>query len=109
MEGYVAVTDPDWWKRVLDAAHIKPFAEGGAHDVTNGLALRTDLHRLFDRGYVTVDEDDRFVVGRRLREEFENGKTYYALQGTKLVLPSAPDLRRSSAALAWHRSEVFVG
>ncbi|MBX3275277.1 MAG: HNH endonuclease [Sandaracinaceae bacterium] len=94
---------------VLDAAHIKPFAEGGAHDVTNGLALRTDLHRLFDRGYVTVDEDDRFVVGKRLREEFENGKTYYALQGTKLVLPSAPDLLPSSAALAWHRSEVFVG
>jgi putative restriction endonuclease len=38
----------------LEAAHIRPFAEGGTHDVSNGLLLRADLHRLFDRGYVTV-------------------------------------------------------
>lgn len=93
----------------LDAAHIKPFARGGEHDVSNGLALRADLHRLFDRGYVTVDEDERFVVGSRLREEFDNGKSYYPLHGRVLELPDSPELRPSPAALAWHRDEVFVG
>jgi len=58
---------------VLEAAHIKPYASDGEHAVSNGLSLRSDLHRLFDRGYVTVDEDQRFVVGRRLKDEFENG------------------------------------
>ncbi len=37
---------------VLEAAHIKPYADGGAHAVTNGLLRRSDLHTLFDRGYL---------------------------------------------------------
>ena len=49
----------------------------GAARVDNGLLLRLDIHRLFDRGYVTVDRDYRFVVSRRLKEEFDNGRTYY--------------------------------
>ncbi len=39
---------------VLEAAHIVPYAQGGVHEVSNGLLLRSDLHRLFDLGYVTV-------------------------------------------------------
>ena len=34
---------------VLDAAHIRPYAEGGEHEVSNGLLLRSDIHRLFDK------------------------------------------------------------
>jgi putative restriction endonuclease len=94
---------------VLEAAHIKPYATGGGHEVSNGLSLRSDLHRLFDRGYVTVDEDNRFVVGSRLKQDFENGRSYYGLQGHPLAVPNAPDLRPSSEALAWHRESVFLG
>src|SRR5690606_11461688 len=39
---------------VLQAAHIRPYAAAGPHRVSNGLLLRSDLHILFDRGYVTV-------------------------------------------------------
>jgi putative restriction endonuclease len=39
---------------ILDAAHIRPYGQGGEHDITNGLLLRTDIHRLFDLGYVTT-------------------------------------------------------
>jgi putative restriction endonuclease len=92
---------------VLDAAHIRPFAEGGTHSVENGLALRTDLHRLFDRGYVTFDEEERMVVSRRLREKWENGKTYYSLEGTRLRHPGP--VRPAADALSWHRDQVFVG
>lgn len=94
---------------VLEAAHIRPYSEGGPHRVDNGLVLRTDLHRLFDKGYVTVDEDHRFVVGRRLKEEFENGRSYYGLQGHPLHLPLQPELHPSPGALAWHREQVFQG
>jgi putative restriction endonuclease len=94
---------------VLDAAHIKPYAEGGQHAIQNGLVLRSDLHRLFDRGYITVDHEDRLVVGRRLRDEFENGRTYYALEGRRLVLPEDPALRPDRDALAWHRDRAFLG
>src|SRR6266849_1655721 len=40
---------------VLEAAHIRPFAAGVEHALSNGLLLRSDLHTLFDLGYVTVD------------------------------------------------------
>ena len=62
---------------VLEAAHIVPYGRGGEHRVDNGLLLRSDLHRLFDRGYVTVTPDYVFRVGERLREEFHNGRSYY--------------------------------
>lgn len=94
---------------VLEAAHIQPYASGGAHDVANGVSLRTDLHRLFDRGYATVDEDDRFVVGRRLKEDFENGRSYYGLHGKVIEAPKERTLRPAPEALAWHRENVFVG
>jgi putative restriction endonuclease len=38
----------------LEAAHIRPFAKEGPHEVRNGLLLRADLHRLFEQGYLTV-------------------------------------------------------
>jgi putative restriction endonuclease len=94
---------------VLEAAHIRPYARGGDHDVKNGLTLRTDIHRLFDRGYVTVDEDDHFVVGRRPKDHFENGRSYYALHGRELELAAQPTMRPSREALAWHREQVFMG
>lgn len=94
---------------VLEAAHIRPFAAGGVHRVANGLSLRTDLHRLFDRGYVTIDEDHRFVVGARLREDFDNGRSYYGLAGRVLSLPTDEAARPDPAALEWHREEVFLG
>jgi len=94
---------------VLEAAHIRPYSRDGAHEVSNGLLLRTDLHKLFDRGYVTVGPDRRFEVSSRIKEEFENGRDYYALHGRLLRLPKRPDLQPSPATLEWHRNKVFLG
>ncbi len=93
---------------VLEAAHIRPFSAGGPHDVRNGLLLRADLHILFDRGYVTVDEQERFVVSRRLATEWHNGKDYYSRQGSRIVVPSVLEERPSQEYLEWHRSHVFI-
>jgi putative restriction endonuclease len=42
------------------------------------------VHTLFDRGYLTVPPDYRVEVSRRLKDEFDNGKEYYALQGKSI-------------------------
>jgi putative restriction endonuclease len=95
---------------VLEAAHIKPYAESGPHSVANGIFLRSDIHRLFDKGYVTVSpEDRRFVVGWRLKDDYENGKTYYALHGTALHEPVAAIDRPDREFLDWHARERFRG
>ena len=62
----------------LDAAHIKPYALGGQHELSNGILLRRDIHSVFDAGYVTIDEQYRFVVSERVKTEFNNGEEYVA-------------------------------
>lgn len=94
---------------VLEAAHIKPYAYGGEHRIENGLYLRRDLHRLFDLGYATVTPDYRFRVGDRLHDEYHNGKTYYELHDSPIILPSDPSERPSRTLLEWHQSTVFKG
>lgn len=93
----------------LEAAHIRPYADGGAHEADNGLLLRRDIHSLFDAGYVTVTPDLRFEVSRRIREEFENGRHYYALHGHAIEPPSDIGQRPDSTALTWHNEYRFRG
>lgn len=94
---------------VLEAAHIKPFAKSGPHRVSNGVLLRSDLHKLFDLGYLTIDSQLRVEVSGRIREEFKNGRDYYALRGRSLeVVPSSPADRPSADFIEWHNQKVFV-
>jgi len=94
---------------VLEAAHIKPYAQQGPNRVDNGLLLRSDLHRLFDRGLVTVEPERlTFQVSERIRDEYSNGRVYYELEGKPLiVLPERPDDRPNRAFLEHHRSAIF--
>ena len=94
---------------ILDAAHIRPYAEGGAHELANGLLLRTDIHRLLDLGYVTISRDGHFEVGRRLNEHFENGRHYYAMHGQTLSLPKNLDQCPSREVIEWHQTQRFLG
>jgi hypothetical protein len=93
----------------LEAAHIRPYGTGGLHEASNGLLLRRDLHSLFDAGYVTVSNDLRFEVSRRIKEEFDNGKHYYALHGQRIVAPENPSYQPDAAALAWHNEHCYRG
>jgi putative restriction endonuclease len=93
---------------VLEAAHIKPYASEGPHQVKNGLLLRSDLHKLFDVGYLTVTPDYRLEVSPRLREEWQNGREYYAHHGKTLgYMPIEVADRPDSKFLRWHNEEKF--
>jgi putative restriction endonuclease len=92
---------------VLEAAHIRPYSEGGTHSPCNGLLLRQDVHTLFDRGYLTVTGEYTVEVSRRLRDEFDNGKEYYALRGKRIRVPDSAPLRPSPQLLEWHNENVY--
>jgi putative restriction endonuclease len=93
---------------VLEAGHIKPYAVVQRHEVSNGLLLRSDLHRLFDEGYLAVNPADRRIeVSRRIKEEFENGKEYYRMDRQPLRGPNELWAKPSTENLEYHRTVVF--
>ena len=94
---------------VLQAAHIRPYSESGPHALENGLLLREDLHTLFDRGYVTVTPAYELRVSRSIRDEFENGRDYYALDRSRIRLPAPPDPPPGREFLQWHGDTLFRG
>jgi HNH endonuclease len=92
---------------VLEAAHIKSVASGGTHRVDNGLLLRSDVHTLFDRGYLTVTPKFQVRVSSRLRDEFHNGGHYYKFSGNELWVPGSDVDRPNGEFLEWHGDTVF--
>jgi len=93
---------------VLEAAHIRPVTQAGEHSVSNGLLLRSDVHRLFDLGYVTITPDLKFRVSKRLDEDWRNGKIYYAYDRQPIHTPKDPLCRPDSRQLEWHADAVFL-
>lgn len=94
---------------VLEAAHIQPYAEHGLHAVQNGLLLRSDFHKLFDSGLVTIEPDLTIRVSGRIRDAWFNGKAYYRLHGQPLaVVPDDEFDRPAPDFLKWHNESCFV-
>lgn len=93
---------------VLEAAHIRRYSDEGPHEVQNGLLLRSDFHKLFDNGLVTVTPDYQLEVSPRIRESWYNGKAYYRLHGQPLAkLPDNPALRPNPRYLRWHNETIY--
>jgi hypothetical protein len=75
----------------VEAAHITPYAGPATIRVDNGLALRADLHTLFDHGLIAVAIDSMSLLLSRSLES-----TIYAEFGRRpLGLPREPSLRGS--------------
>ena len=71
--------------------------------------MRRDIHSLFDLGYVTITPKLKFEVSKKIREEYENGRHYYALHGSDVAVPETVERRPDSAALSWHNEHRYKG
>jgi putative restriction endonuclease len=93
----------------LDAAHIKPYRMDGPHEIANGLLLRADLHRLFDKGYITITPNLKIEVSERLRQDFANGHSYYPWHGREISCPANRREWPEETYLQWHNENVYLG
>jgi len=93
----------------LEAAHIRQYADQPEHDIRNGLLLRSDVHRLFDAGYITVTPEYHVEASRRMKEDFNDGDNYLRLHGRRIILPSDPEFRPDPDRLRWHNENRFRG
>lgn len=106
--GHRCAVTGDKVRPVLQAAHILPVSRGGEHRIDNGLYLRSDVHTLFDAGYLGVDSKYRLRVSPALRARFGNGDWFYAREGQAITVPTSRPNRPAQEFLEWHASEVFI-
>ncbi|CAN7368307.1 HNH endonuclease [Knoellia sp. LjRoot47] len=97
--GRCALTDYDAVDG-LQGAHIYPYRGPETNRVTNGLLLRADVHILFDRGGIAIDESSYDVLVRPTLTVTRYGQE---LDGRRLRLPHRRADRPSTAALRSHR------
>lgn len=84
------------------------MSEQGEHRVDNGLLLRSDVHTLFDHGFLGVDDKYRLQVSARLRADFGNGQEFYDRAGSVIALPDHRSERPSKEAVSWHMDTKFL-
>ena len=89
----------------MGTAEVVPFSLS-----LNGLLLRSDVGTLFEEGYLTITPDYRVEVSRHLREDYGNGKAYYAYHGKRLqMLPDQVAQRPGLDYINWHNSNIYLG
>ncbi|MGI8526609.1 MAG: HNH endonuclease [Pseudolabrys sp.] len=76
-------------KPALDAAHIFRYLGEHTNRMDNGILLRADFHRLFDRNLLVIEEQKTFLVWRvstRLA-----GSDYAKIEGKTVIM--GPDVK----------------
>lgn len=86
--------------QALEAAHIVSHAAGGVMTVDNGLCLRVDVHRLFDRRLMAVHETTLEVLAHPVLMVVP---AYGDLVGKKIHTPAAAADKPAPAALKHRR------
>lgn len=98
------VSDP----RLLIASHIKPWRSCATNeerlDGHNGFLLTPHIDRLFDRGYITFDENSRVKPSERIA-----AAQFYKIGIDVDKPPHVGDFsKRQQDYLEYHRSTIFI-
>lgn len=93
--------------QMVDACHIIPFSMSNDDTITNGICLSPNLHRAFDRGLITIN-DDYIVRISPLVNEFDSPYGITQFAGKRIDLPQEVKLYPSIQNLSWHRKECFM-
>ena len=93
--------------QMIDACHIVPFSVSNDDTVSNGISLSPNLHRAYDRGLITINENYIVRVSPVIRE---NEKPFSISQfaGRRIILPENNKDYPSPENLIWHQKEVYV-
>lgn len=85
---------------LLEAAHIQSYKNVSSNNKKNGLLLRVDIHKLFDKGLMYIDE--KYIIHI---SPFVKSDNYRLLEGQKISLPNNVNDYPSLAALALKESD----
>ena len=93
---------------MIDACHIVPFSESYDDTITNGIALCPNLHRAFDRGLISINENYEVIISdNRIFKEESSDYGIRKFEGKQIVLPDNQNYYPSLENLKKHRSNYF--
>ena len=92
---------------MVDACHIVPFYKTFNNHPTNGIALCPNLHRAFDKGAISIDDNYRTIVSRTFVENQYSSYSLKALAGKQIKQPEDGQYFPDSEAFARHRMNTF--
>jgi putative restriction endonuclease len=92
---------------MVDACHVEQFAKTFNNHPTNGIALCPNLHRAFDRGAISVNDNYEIILSKSFKENVESEYSFHKLQGKSIILPSDSQYNPSLEGFTWHRKNVF--
>ena len=93
--------------QLVDACHIVPFAVSKDDTIGNGFSLTPTLHRAFDRGLITIN--DEYIV--RISPDIIEVDSAYSLkqfEGKQIKLPTKIQHYPLQENFKWHRQEKYV-
>jgi len=93
----------------LDAAHIRWCQFGGPDTLNNGLACCSIHHQAFDRGAISISDDQRILISSRLYGQGGADSMFLVLSGAQLRTPNRRSAAPKADFLVWHRTQVFRG
>lgn len=93
----------------LEAAHVHWHSKGGPSQVTNGIALQPTLHKLFDHGAWTLDDDRRVLVSSEFSGSDVALGLLRPLHGKRLREPVRAECAVDGAFIRWHRKPELGG
>lgn len=91
---------------MIDACHIIPFSESYNDTITNGIALCPNLHRAFDRGLITIDNNYKVLVSKSFREEDSN-YSIHKFESKEILLPNLKNYYPLKENFEWHKKNIF--
>jgi len=92
----------------IEAAHIQWFQAKGPDIESNGLALCSLHHKVFDLGGFTVlPAGFQLVFSQHIVASERVRSILLAYHGAGLILPQSRDYLPAHQFLDWHRQEVF--
>jgi putative restriction endonuclease len=91
----------------VEAAHIKSVQDKGPDVVQNGLALSGTVHWMFDRGLLSVSDDERILLSNHINDV--DGVRKILNSSGRARLPDNSRDRPDLQFLKWHRERCFKG
>ncbi len=87
---------------ILEAAHIIPVSQGGSYNTDNGMLMTPDLHKAFDEGAFTIDEEYNLIVYKDVEES-----DYIPKERKVVNFPEKEEDYPSLISLNYHRKYIF--